>query len=142
MKAMKLRYTLSVLAMAGASLAAADPAKVFGKPLAGLPAVPLADVLANPQNGKKVRLEGTIEKVCQNKGCWITLREGEQRVHVTFEGYSFFLPKDSATKAVVLEGKVVVKDPDPAEVAHLKSEGGGPSAASRVSIEASGVEVR
>jgi hypothetical protein len=142
MKAMRVRYTLSILAIAGASLAASDDARVFGKPLAGLPAARLADVLANPQNGKRVRLEGTIEKVCQNKGCWITLRQGEQRVHVTFEGYSFFLPKDSAAKAVVLEGKVVAKEPDPAEVAHLKSEGGGMSAAAPVSIEASGVEVR
>jgi uncharacterized protein DUF4920 len=141
-KAMKVRYTLSVLAIAGSSLAASNDARVFGKPLAGLPAARLADVLGNPQDGQKVRLEGTIEKVCQNKGCWITLREGEQRVHVTFEGYSFFLPKDSAARAVVLEGKVVVKEPDPAQVAHLKSEGGGTSAAARVSIEASGVEVR
>jgi hypothetical protein len=139
---MKVHYMLSVLASVAAGLAAADDSRVFGKPLAGLPAVRLADVLANPQNGKKVRLEGTIEKVCQNKGCWITLRQAEQRVHVTFEGYSFFLPKDSAAKAVVLEGKVIVKEPDPAEVAHLKSEGGGMSAAAPVSIEASGVEVR
>ena len=48
---------------------------------------------------------------------------------MTFEGYSFFVPKDSMGKPVVLEGKVIVKEPDPAEVAHLKSEGAGAAAA-------------
>jgi uncharacterized protein DUF4920 len=139
---MKVQCMLSVAAIVGASLAASEEARVFGKPLAGLPAARLADVLAKPKDGEKVRLEGTIEKVCQNKGCWLTLRQGEQRVHVTFEGYSFFVPKDSASRPVVLEGKVVVKEPDPGEVAHLKSEGAGAPAVARVSIEASGVELR
>jgi hypothetical protein len=80
--------------------------------------------------------------VCQNKGCWLTLKQGSQAVHVTFEGYSFFVPKDASGKAVVLEGKVKVKEPAAAEVAHLKGEGAGESAAARVSIEARGVEIR
>ena len=43
---------------------------------------------------------------------------------------------------MALEGKVKVKAPDPAEVAHLKGEGAGKAAASRVSVEAYGVELR
>ena len=48
--------------------------------------------------------------------------------------------KDGDT--VRLEGKVKVKAPAAADVAHLKSEGAGASAASRVSVEAYGVELR
>jgi hypothetical protein len=70
------------------------------------------------------------------------VRQGDASVHVTFEDYSFFIPKDSAGKQVVVEGKVKVKAPDPGEVAHLKGEGAGESAASRVSVEAYGVELR
>jgi hypothetical protein len=116
--------------------------RTFGKPLQGLPAAKLSDVLAAPESGKAVRLVGTIETLCQKKGCWLTLRQGEQRVHVTFEGYSFFLPRDSAARPAVLEGKVVVQQPKADHVKHLESEGAGASAASRVSIEATGVEVR
>ena len=123
------------------ALAAPAP-QSFGKPLKGLPAASLSEVLAHPTAGRTVRLEGTVEKVCQNKGCWITLRQGDDRVHVTFEGYSFFLPKDSASRPAVLEGTVVVKDPKADHVEHLKSEGAGASAASKVSIEATGVELR
>jgi len=133
---------LLTLGLAAGSLAADPAARTFGKPLQGLAPAQLSDVLAKPEAGKKVRLEGSIEKVCQSKGCWITLRQGDQRVHVTFEGYSFFLPKDAASRPAVLEGKVVIREPKGDHVEHLKSEGAGAAAASRVSIEASGVEVR
>lgn len=115
--------------------------KSFGKPLAGLAPVALADLLAKPENGKQVRLEGTIERVCQNKGCWLELKQGDKGVHVTFEAYSFFVPKDSIGKRCVLEGRVVVRDPMPQEVEHKKAEGAA-AAAQRVSFEATGVEIR
>ncbi|HET7746470.1 MAG TPA: DUF4920 domain-containing protein [Vicinamibacteria bacterium] len=128
-----------------AFLLAAPPAadvQHFGKPFKDVAPVKLADVLAHPTAGQVVRLEGTVEAVCRNRGCWLTLREGDQSVHVTFEGYSFFVPKDSASKKVVLEGKVLVKEPDAAEVAHLKKEGASAAAAARVSVEAYGVELK
>jgi hypothetical protein len=121
--------------------AAAGEVKTFGKPLTGLTASALSSVLASPEAGKLVRLEGTIDAVCQNKGCWLELKQGEKSVHVTFEGYSFFVPKDSMGKPCVLEGRVLVKEPTPEEVAHKKAEGAA-SAGQRVSIEAVGVEIR
>jgi hypothetical protein len=131
----------AVLLLAATSAAgAAAETTTFGKPLQGLPPTPLADVLAKPEAGKAVRLEGTIDRVCRNKGCWLELKQGTQSVHVTFEGYSFFVPKDSAGRAVVLEGKVVVKEPAEADAVHKKAEG-AERAAARVSIEATGVEI-
>jgi hypothetical protein len=135
-----LALTLAVMLSAPA---AGDAAVArFGKPLKGLKATPLSEVLLSAKDGDTVRLEGKAEKVCKNKGCWVTLRDGDATVHVTFEGYSFFVPKDSAGQKVALEGKVKVKAPDPAEVAHLKGEGAGAAASSRVSVEAYGVELR
>jgi hypothetical protein len=133
---------LAAAVAALATAAGADAPRAFGKPLAGLQAVPLADVLAQPENGRVVRLEGTIERVCQNKGCWLEFKQEARSVHVTFENYGFFVPKDSIGKPVVLEGKVIVKDPDTDRVAHVQSEGAGDAAAAKVSIEATGVEIR
>ena len=99
-------------------------------------------MLAAAKDGDTVRLEGRAEAVCKQKGCWVTLKDGDASVHVTFEGYSFFVPRDSAGKKVAREGKVKVKAPDAADVAHLKGEGAGSAAASRVSVEAYGVELR
>jgi hypothetical protein len=113
------------LAFAPVTLLAAD-AQSFGKPLQGVAPTTLEQVLAAPEAGKTVRLEGTIEAVS---------------VHVTFEGYSFFVPKDSMGRACVLEGKVLVKQPSADEIEHKASEG-AQRAAQKVSIEATGVEIR
>jgi hypothetical protein len=132
----------AVLALALLPALASAETRTFGKPLKGLPAASLEAVLANPEPGKAVRLEGTVSAVCRNKGCWLSLKQGARTVHVTFEGYSFFVPKDAAGQPVVLEGKVVVKEPKPGEIEHLTREGAGQAAAERVSIEATGVELR
>lgn len=136
-----LALTLAVMCLSGPTAGDSGVTR-HGKPLEGLTARPLSEVLLTAKDGEVVRLEGKAETVCKNKGCWVTLRDGEASVHVTFEGYSFFVPKDSAGKKVALEGKLKVKAPDPAEVAHLKSEGAGASAASRVTVEAYGIELR
>ena len=137
-----LALTLAVMYLSAPATAGDSAVARFGKPLKGLKPTPLSEMLASPKDGDTVRLEGKAETVCKNKGCWVTVRDGDASVHVTFEGCSFFIPKDSAGKKVVLEGKVKVKAPDPAEVAHLKGEAAGKAAASRVSVEAYGVELR
>ena len=139
---MKRSLFLAMAASLMATVGSSGTPQAFGKPLQGLKPVLLQDVLAKPEAGKVVRLEGTIEKVCQNKGCWLELKQRAASVHVTFENYGFFIPKDSMGKPVVLEGKVVVKQPAPEDVAHLKAEGAGETAGAKVSIEATGVEIR
>jgi hypothetical protein len=134
---------IAILLMFG--IAASSPAiesKRFGKPLQGWPRTSLESVLAHPRSGQRVRLEGRIERVCQKKGCWLELKEGESSVMVSFEGYSFFVPKGSAGRDVVLEGRLKLKPRSPEEIEHLKEEGGGEAAAARVEVVARGVEIR
>lgn len=139
-----MKRSMILLLTAGmcAFAAIAGAAQTFGKPLQGLKPVALKDVLAKPEDGQVVRIEGTIDKVCRNKGCWLELKQEASSVHVTFENYGFFVPKDSMGKPVALEGRVVVKQPTPEDVAHLKAEGGGESVGAKVSIEATGVEIQ
>ena len=126
-------------AAALATHATAAP-QAFGKPLTGLAPTTLAAVLEKPEAGKTVALEGTIKAVCQDKGCWLTFEQGDKSVHVTFEGYSFFVPKDSAGQKVRLEGKVMMKQRTKAEIEHLEGEG-AKGASAPVSIEATGVVI-
>jgi hypothetical protein len=60
---------------------------------------------------------------------------------VTFEGYAFFVPKDSTGRDVVVEGRLKVEKPREDVVAHLKGEG-ATQADKGVSVVASGVEIR
>jgi hypothetical protein len=129
---------VAVLLLAGR--AGAGETTTYGKPLQGLATASLRNVLARPEAGQKIRLEGTIERVCRNKGCWLELKQGDESVHVTFEGYSFFVPRDAAGRRVVLEGKVLVKEPAADEAGHKQAEG-AQRAGGRVSIEATGVEI-
>jgi hypothetical protein len=136
---MKIAVTL-VAALVCASAALADTQK-FGAALAGLPAAKLESVLARPEDGQKVRLEGTVKAVCRNKGCWLELAQGDRSIHVTFKDYAFFVPKDGAGRTVVAEGIVKVAKPSPSDLAHLEEEGARKAGAG-VSFEAYGVEMR
>jgi hypothetical protein len=122
-----------------ATPAAAAPA-TFGKPLKGLAPTSLSAVLEKPEAGKMVALEGTIKAACQEKGCWLTFEQGGKNVHVSFEGYSFFVPKDSVGQKVKLEGRVLLKERSKGEIEHLEGEG-AKGASAQVSIEAIGVVI-
>ena len=135
-----MRFVLALSFAALLATQASAAPQTFGKPLKGLPPTTLAAVLEKPEAGKTVALEGTIKAVCQDKGCWISFEQGDKNVHVTFEGYSFFVPKDSAGQKVRLEGKVVMKERSKEEIEHLESEGAR-GASSPVSIEATGVVI-
>src|SRR5215208_3535055 len=114
-----------MLAVAVLAAPAAD-AKVarYGKPLEGLKPTAVKDVLASAKDGDTVRLEGKADAVCKAMGCWVTVKQGDASVHVSFEDAGFTIPKDAAGKQIVLEGKVKVKAPD-AEAVHLKGDGAG-----------------
>ena len=121
----------------------------FGAPLGDSPKVALEDLVkdAASYSGKTVRTEGVVSTVCQEKGCWMTLKSGDQSVRVTFKDYGFFVPKDSAGMTAVLEGVFVVKTIPEKTAKHYAGEtpGGKPDAVKgdqkELSLVASGVEL-
>jgi hypothetical protein len=121
----------------------------FGAPLGDSPKVALEDLVkdAGAWSGKTVRTEGVVSTVCQEKGCWMTLKSGAQSVRVTFKDYGFFVPKDSAGMTAVLEGVFVVKTIPEKTAKHYAGEtpGGKPDAIKgdqrELSLVASGVEM-
>ena len=53
---------------------------------------------------KAIKISGTITKVCQKKGCWLILTDGEQFARVTFKGYKIFVPTDTGTQPSTILG--------------------------------------
>lgn len=135
-----MRSLLSIALVAAFATTAGAASQTYGKPLTGLALTTLAAVLEKPEAGKMVALEGVIKTACQDKGCWITFEQGGKNVHVSFEGYSFFVPKDSAGQKVKLEGRVLLKERSKSEVEHLEGEG-AKGVSEKVSIEATGVVI-
>lgn len=86
----------------------------------------LAAALAQPAAAmaSEQKIAGRIGQVCQAKGCWMSLTEGDQVVRVFFGKHDFFIPKDTQGNAVVY-GKLSEVEIDEATAKHLAEDGGG-----------------
>jgi len=147
---MKKKTLLATLALASFPLLADRAPEKAGAALGDAPKVALAELQKNPDAyaGKTIQTEGKVSAVCAQKGCWMTLGDGQRPVRVTFKDYAFFVPKDIAGAAVVAEGVFSVKTIPEATAKHYAEETPGKKARDikgdqkELSLEASGVEIR
>ena len=102
-----------VLLVAPAIASGADPDRFppgddFGAGLTLHEATPLSEVIAHPERfeGDPVLVRGRISDVCQMKGCWTVITDDTVSIRVRFHDYGFFLPKDSARRNAIVEGRV------------------------------------
>ena len=101
----------------------------FGQPFTLESTVPAGPVLTTPENHMDgpIRISGTISDVCQKKGCWMVVSDGESHMRILMKDHSFAVDKDASGKACEVEGTITVQEKDPATIAHYQSEG-NPSA--------------
>ena len=142
----------------GEKMSAADALKEGGgrirrgEPLGKSPSVAFADVLKEPAKyaGKKITVEGVVERVCQMQGCWMQIAPesgaaADKSVRVTFD-HKFFVPKDASKLNFRAEGTFSVKYLTEEEATHLEKEGARlkrdkDGEATEVSFLATGVEL-
>lgn len=103
----------------------------FGAAFALKDSKPLAQVLASAKDGVKdpVLVTGTVDSVCQKKGCWMVVKDGEAQARILMKDHSFTAPMDSKGKPVVVEGTIEAKTFTEAQVKHLEKDAGGDPAA-------------
>lgn len=89
-------------------------------------AISVNKFLSEVNNDKATfKVKGTIEEVCQMKGCWMTLKnEQGANVRITFKDYGFFVPKDVSGREVIIEG-VASREVLDEDVARHYAEDGG-----------------
>lgn len=117
--------------------AVVDGKPVYGAAMPEGAATPIGTVLAQPADyaGKTAKFSGRVTKVCQKKGCWMVLADGEQSARVMFGRDDFFIPKDSSGEAIV-HGTLIMKAMSEAEAKHMAQDGGqDPSQVSGPKIE-------
>ena len=95
----------------------------FGAPFALAEAQPLSTVLASELPSDAVKVSGTVEAVCQKKGCWMVMKDGDLTARVLVKDHAFAIPMDGKGKAALVEGTLESKELSEANVAHLKSDG-------------------
>ena len=59
------------------------------------------------KSGKVFKLKCIMVDVCQKKGCWMNLKDGEDVITVRFKDYAFFMPKDGAGRTATIQGVLV-----------------------------------
>ena len=101
-----------------------DASRGFGAAITLAEPTPLAEVLAAPGRyaEEPVLVRGRLTDVCQKKGCWTVLQDGEAVVRVRFQDYGFFLPADALGATALVEGVARVRELSEREARHLAAE--------------------
>jgi hypothetical protein len=120
----KLSFVIAALAVTVPALADHKSGKHFGAPFTDAKVVALDKAISDVEKyaGKPIKIEGEIKDVCQAKGCWLVVTDGERAMRVSFKDYGFFVPKDAAGKKVVLEGTVEKKTISEMHAQHIAQE--------------------
>ena len=85
----------------------ADGKLYFGEKINETDATDISDSVVGFEKGEKrtVKIKGTIESVCQAKGCWMNIvDDSDESVFIKFKDYAFFMPLDASGKEVVVSG--------------------------------------
>ncbi len=117
------------LALSRCAASSHPPEAVYGRPPA-LATTPLTVGRATSESnvGRTLAVRGSAAEVCQAKGCWMVLTEGDRSIRVTFRDYAFFVPKDIAGKTVVVEGVLSKRSLSRDEAEHYAAESGAGAA--------------
>lgn len=113
--------------LATALLATAIPAIAtdYGAPIAAdATPVPLAEVLADPDafKDREIVVSGRIAQVCQTKGCWIMLTDGDAAARVMTQ-HKYFVPKDSSGEAIAV-GTLTERVLNAEQAEHMSKDAG------------------
>ncbi len=101
----------------------------FGAKIKARGAISYAE-LAAMMEGKdslRVKVKGTVEEVCQKKGCWMTLkpeRPGDEPLFTGFKDYAYFMPKDLSGHTIVMEGLAYREVVPVEQLKHLAEDAG------------------
>jgi hypothetical protein len=88
-------------------------------------------LLGAPQNyvGKTIVVEGRVADVCQAKGCWMVIADGDQTMRVVMKDHAFAVDMNGVGGDCQIQGTVSEKQVDAETVAHYASESSNPDAA-------------
>ena len=108
---------------------AASDGKHFGEVIDEDGTISFSEMLMQMEESDsiKVKVKGTVEAVCQAKGCWMNIvspdQEGEQ-MFVKFKDYGFFMPKDIAGREVIMKGYAFREKTSVEELRHYAEDEG------------------
>ena len=90
--------------------AAAPRADHFGDAITATEKATLVEIAKTPAlfKGKTVVTSGKVTKVCQERGCWMAIKDSATNATVRMHGHSFFVPMTSSGKDARVQGTVIL----------------------------------
>tara|TARA_B100000965_G_C19541886_1_gene735960 strand:+ start:65 stop:520 length:456 start_codon:yes stop_codon:yes gene_type:complete len=84
-------------------------------------------VALSENDSVQVKVEATINSICQKKGCWMYVDLNEEtEMLVRFKDYGFFVPMDASGNTAVIEGMAKVDTLSVEWLKHLKEDANAP----------------
>lgn len=142
---------LALLSLATALALPGDSVIKRGAPVPARTPIPAAEVSATPERwgSDTIVIEGMVEKVCQEMGCWLALTTapGRPGVRITTHAQNFFVPFSSAGMRARAVGVVKVRQLSKEQADHMKEEGldlprKPDGSAEEIQFGATGIELR
>jgi hypothetical protein len=99
----------------------------YGDTITAEGAIPAAELMAlmGEATEKDAKIVGTIEEVCQKKGCWMKVDLGNgEKMRITFRDYAFFVPKDASGREVILDGTAMIEETSMESLRHFAEDAG------------------
>jgi len=107
-----------------------EVAGTFGADFQASKVIPASDLLSSYSadaiaDTVMTTLRGTVDEVCQAKGCWMTIAAGgEEEMMVKFKDYGFFMPKDISGRQVIMNGMAYYEVTPVDELRHYAEDAG------------------
>lgn len=104
--------------------------QTFGEAFTAETPVNYASLMDKLQSADSVNVQfkGTVQEVCQAKGCWMTISSAassdEAPIMVKFKDYGFFMPKDISGREVVMNGYAFKEVTPVNELRHYAEDAG------------------
>ena len=72
----------------------------------------------------EVKVEGVVVEVCQAEGCWLRMKNGDDKIMVRMKDHKWFVPTALNGKKIVLQGIAEIKETSVAQLKHYAEDGG------------------
>ena len=91
--------------------------------------VPLKEAIGSIEEaeGEFIKIRGQITEVCQAKGCWMILVDGDTYARITFEDYGFFVPTETSMQRTVIFGQLSQRTLSGHQAEHFAQDAGSQS---------------
>lgn len=72
----------------------------------------------------EVKVQGVVVEVCQAEGCWLRMKNGDDKIMVRMKDHKWFVPTALNGKTIILQGVAEIKETSVAQLKHYAEDAG------------------